>query len=170
MDNYIGEIRIFSYNSRIPRGWVACDGSLLAIQTNAALFSILGVQFGGNGSTTFGLPDLRGRAPLGAAGSSYVQGAAGGTNATTLTQANLQPHSHPLVVTSTVGDKPAPTNNLIATPTDSDQSFTTTGQPLVQMATSAIGNTGSNLPVSNMQPYLGVVFCIATQGVYPPRG
>lgn len=167
MDPLLGELRIFAFGI-VPRGWASCNGAILNVSQNAALFSILGVQFGGNGSTTFALPDLRGRVPIHALLPSFGVGHAGGSNNTTFTLANLPAHSHQLVITPAAANLGTVAGNLLATTTDSE--FTVKGNnPLIQMAITAIGTTGNSAPVSNMQPYLGLSICIAVQGNYPSR-
>jgi len=167
MEPFLGELRIFSFGV-IPRGWAACDGTLIPVQQNQALFSILGVAYGGDGKTNFALPDLRGRVPMHANGTSYIQGKAGGANASTLTLANMPAHNHQVMVAPVAATQPAAGSNILATTTDNE--YAARGNnALVAMATPAIGMTGSNLPVTNMQPYLGLSICIATQGLYPTR-
>lgn len=166
MDPILGELRIFGFGI-VPRGWAACNGAIMNIQQNAALFSLLGVQYGGNGTTTFALPDLRGRVPM-HFGPGFIQGQAGGTTTNTITMANLPAHTHNLAVIPTTANKPAAASNILATTTDNE--YAAKGNnALVPMAGPAIGLTGSGLPVNNMQPYLGVSICIALQGIYPSR-
>jgi len=163
MEPYIAEIRIFAFN-QIPRGWAPCNGSLLAINQNAALFSLIGTQFGGNGTTNFALPDLRGRVPMGA-GPSNMQGAPGGTTTTTLNIGNLPMHNHLMQASTTAASQLSPEANYFAASADNEYA---TG-PMAPMAAGMLSNTGGNVPVSNVQPYLATTFAIAIQGIFPSR-
>lgn len=166
MENYLGEIRIFTTFQAIPRGWALCDGTLLPVQQNAALFSLLGVQFGGNGTTNFALPDLRGRVPVSTRyNTPYVQGAASGSNTTTLNLANLPAHNHQLQGSATAANSLVATNNYLAAAVDNEYATGTT----VTMAPTMLSITGGSSPVTNVQPYLGLIFAIAMVGVYPSR-
>lgn len=166
MDNYIGEIRIFTSTQAIPNGWALCDGTLLPVQQNSALFSLLGVQFGGNGNTTFALPDLRGRAPVSTRfNTPYIQGAAGGSASTTLNMTNLPAHTHPLQGSSAAANALVPTNNYLAAAADNEYATGTT----VTMAPTMVSITGGSTPITNVQPYLGLIFAIAMVGIYPSR-
>jgi microcystin-dependent protein len=182
-DAYLGEISWFA-GTFAPIGWTFCSGQLLQIDQNTALFSLLGTTYGGDGRTTFGLPDLRGRVPIhpgnGPGLSDYRQGNVGGTEAVTLSTANLPSHSHSLVATSESGNKTAPDNTTyIGTPTLPLQGnpeaklFTTpVADPVVAptaLAPASIGNTGGGQPVTNIQPYATIQCIIATQGIYPSR-
>ena len=177
MDNYIGEIRIFGGNFA-PKGWALCDGSLLSISQNAALFSLLGTTYGGNGVNTFGLPDLRGRVPLGMGTGTglpaYVEGQTGGANTVTLTQANLPAHNHLIACsantadqTSPVGSIPAVANTAGRTPVTTP-SYTQTAST-GNMASNAVSTTGGNQPVNVQPPFIAMNYIIALQGVYPSR-
>jgi microcystin-dependent protein len=166
MEPYIGEIKIFSYGN-IPRGWAACYGQIMLISQNRQLFALLGTQYGGDGKTTYALPDLRGRVPLQFSGT-LKQGSIGGNNGVALTLANLPVHTHNVQITTAIANKPIPAGNLISQITDSN--FIPMGSnKTVATAVPAIGVTGVGEPVSNMQPYLGLAFCIALVGVYPER-
>lgn len=166
MDNYLGEIRIFTTFQSIPRGWALCDGTLLPVQQNAALFSLLGVQFGGNGTTNFALPDLRGRVPVSTRlNTPYVQGAASGSTTTTLNLTNLPAHTHQLKGSSTAANSLVATNNYLAAAADNEYATAAT----VTMAPAMISVTGGSSPVTNVQPYLGLIFAIAMVGLYPSR-
>ncbi len=149
-----------------PRGWAMCQGQLISISQNTALFSLLGTTYGGNGTTTFGLPDLQGRVPVGmgsGAGLTVVQGEESGSPTTTLSVSNLPAHNHALNAKTGVGNEPAPT----ATRSFYQRKVRTPVQ--TALATSAIGNTGSGSPFNNMQPFLGLNFCIALEGIFPSR-
>ncbi|WP_202020393.1 phage tail protein [Mucilaginibacter mali] len=171
MDPYIGELRIFPYGF-VPKGWAACDGTLLPINTNQALFALLGVQFGGNGSTTFALPDLRGRVPMHVS-QKYQQGKPGGAAGSTLVLANVPAHNHSLIANTSTADKPTPVGNMLATtPAAVPLYAPAPGQAsqLSAMAGPAISSTGASTPVNNIQPFTGLDVCIALVGIYPPRG
>lgn len=172
MDPFIGQINIFGFDFP-PRGWAACDGQLLSIAQNAALFSLLGTTYGGDGRVTFGLPNLQGRAPLhwgqGAGLSPYSLGEAGGVANVTLQAANVPAHSHGVVAASGAAGATTPTNNAWAagtgrTPPPQFQS----GAPNAQMLPT--GPAGGGQPHNNLQPYLTLNFCIALVGVFPARG
>lgn len=167
MDPYIGELRIFPYGF-VPKGWAACDGTILNIQGNQALFALLGTIYGGNGTTNFALPDLRGRVPM-HVNDTYLEGKPGGANGTALTLQSVPPHVHTLVATTSAADQAMPGGHLLSTVPAATPMYAPPAMPLSPMAVPAIGNTGSATPVSNMQPYLGLDICIALIGIYPPR-
>lgn len=156
---YIGQITLFAGNFA-PRGWAFCEGQLLSIAQNTALFSILGTTYGGDGRVTFALPDLRGRVPLhpgqGPGLSSYSLGEAAGTETVTLTEAEMPTHSHSMVISTT---QPGGTAKAIE--------GELTPNPIV--APNAVGNTGGSQPHPNMQPYLALNYIIALQGIFPSR-
>jgi microcystin-dependent protein len=176
---YIGEIVMFAGNFA-PRGWQLCNGQLLPIAQNQALFSILGVTYGGNGTTTFALPDLRGRVPVGAGNgpglSPVVEGELSGSASVTLQTNNLPAHTHPLMGSATAGSQSSPVGGVIAeintgsvkSPATTALGFVSTA-PTGAMAAASIGPTGSSVPVSVMQPFLGINFIIAIQGIFPSR-
>lgn len=163
MDPYLGEIRLFSFNN-IPRGWAACEGQTLAIQQNAALFSLLGTVYGGNGSTTFMLPDLRGRVPL-HFNSQFPLGTVAGETTHTLTTNEMPQHVHQVSASSVAATSPAITGTVWGQETNSFGPAAS----LVPMSAAAISAAGANQPHQNMQPYLTMSFCIAMQGIYPSR-
>lgn len=172
MDPFIGEVKLFA-GSFAPRGWAFCDGQLLSVSQNTALFSIIGTAFGGDGRTTFALPDLRGRVPLGprhgAGLSNYIEGQKGGTENVTLTTAQMPNHSHSLNANSNPGTTNVPTNHVLANTAAFDNEYTATS-PDTQMSTQAIGNTGGGQSHENRQPYLAINYIIAIMGTYPSRG
>lgn len=179
MDEYIGIVKLFAGNFA-PRGWAFCDGSLLSISQNTALFSIIGTTYGGNGQTTFALPDLRGRMAVGAGNgpglTSIVPGQLAGTNNVTLTTAQLPAHSHSQQFANTAATTNAPSGNVLAIPAGTLEDGTAVvvnayapSGSLTPCAPTAIGTTGNNQPVSIMPPYLGMNYIICTEGVYPPR-
>lgn len=162
---YIGEIRMTGYNFA-QRGWAFCDGQLLSISSNTALFSILGTIYGGDGRTTFGLPDLRGRVPFHAGqhlGSSYRLGQRGGEERHTLTVPEMPNHNHTASVSSNNGTSPIPTDNSIGVYNNTSGD----GSNLVNM-NNAMANSGGQ-PHENTQPSAVVSFQIALVGIFPSR-
>ncbi len=165
---YLGEIRNFAFNFP-PVGWAQCQGQLLSIAQNTALFSLLGTMYGGDGRTTFALPDLRGRVSVstgqGPGLSSYDQGEVGGAETVTLTSGQTAPHTHG-VAASSAGTSKNPANALPAF-TSGDASYGTTGD-LTMSPTMIQPNVGGQ-PHENRQPYLVTNWCIAVQGIFPSR-
>ena len=163
---FLGEIRIFPYNFA-PRGWALCNGQILSIAQNTALFSLLGTTYGGNGQTTFALPDLRGRVPnssgQGPGLSSYSLGQVGGTEAVTLTQQELPSHNHAVNSTNADATSSRPGGNFPAAGGGYNSA------PSNNMAPAMIANAGGNQPHNNVQPYLTLNYCIALEGIYPSR-
>jgi len=171
-DPLIGELMLFG-GSFCPRGWAPAAGQLVAINTNTALFSIFGTMYGGDGRTTFGLPDLRGRAPIstgqGPGLANFRQGQkAGGT--VSLTVANLPAHSHTLEANNQAANKGGPGGNYFSGSGQTGvNSIYTTVDPNRTMGSKTIGNTGSNAPISVMGPSLAIQWCVALEGIYPSR-
>jgi microcystin-dependent protein len=180
MEPFLGEIRLFPWGFT-PSGWLPCDGRQMLLQQNAALYSLLGIQYGGDGKTTFNLPDLRGRVPmhkgLGRDNMMYTQGQAGGSETVTLTAANLPQHTHVVLSDATGNATTAavlPTANVPAVPVNAKVStlpnlYAPVGSPTQPLDASAVQATGGNAPHENRQPYLVLNYCIAVQGLYPPR-
>jgi microcystin-dependent protein len=174
-DNYLGEIRLFSFDYA-PQGWHLCDGSLLNVQQNMALFSLLGNTYGGDGKTTFALPDLRGRTAIdmgqkNAELAYHKLGEAKGQEEVTLATQEMPKHNHLMLVDSSAGNKAIATN-IPAIPTKDNVQvnlYNTGNTAVVPLHTATVGVTGGNGMHNNMQPFLTVNFCIATQGIYPPR-
>ncbi len=171
-DPYIGEIRLFGFNFA-PRGWAQCNGQLLAIAQNTALFSILGVTYGGDGRTTFALPNLQGQAALGAGQgpglSQRTPGESDGQSTVTLINSEMPQHTHLASASTNLGDQAGPANNLWATGAGGrGQNFYASGADVV-MSNQAIGPAGANQPHNNMPPYLALNFCICLAGAYPSR-
>ena len=171
---FVGEIQMFA-GTFAPKGWALCDGQLLPISQNTALFSLLGTTYGGNGQTNFALPDLRGRAPLqpgAAAGlSPYDLGQAGGDETVTLVTSQIPGHSHSLNGKATAATTGAPAGDLLAK-TDVNAATALIYRPSgtsAQLNPQAIAPTGGTQPHNNMQPYLTVNFVIALQGIFPSR-
>lgn len=171
MDPFVGEIRMFAGNFA-PTGWAFCNGQLLPISQNTALFSLLGTNYGGDGRTTFGLPDLRDRSPMHqGAGPGLTPrnvGEAGGSSSVTLTTAQMPSHGHS-VQSAAAPDagQPGPISMLARTSDNSSVYHTATN--LKTMSAASVQSNGSGWPHNNRQPYLGVSFIIALQGIYPPR-
>ncbi len=168
-DPFLGEIRMFAGNFA-PRDWALCAGQLLPIAQNTALFSILGTTYGGDGRTTFGVPDLRGRVPVGEGqgpGLADVRlGERGGSEDVTLAANQMPSHTHPLKGSSAMGNAADATGGVSAV--NSEQSYSTTA-PDIQFNSLAVGAAGGTTPVDLHQPYLSINFIIALQGVFPPR-
>jgi microcystin-dependent protein len=158
---FLSEIRMMSFNFA-PRGWAMCNGQLLPINQNQALFALLGTTFGGNGQTNFALPDLRGRVPI-HVGAGHTLGEMAGEEAHTLTSAELAPHIHVMNGVSTNADVVSPTDNLVA---QSSQLYGPAAQ-LTPLDPSTNGSTGGSQAHPNLQPFVTLTFCIALQGIFP---
>jgi microcystin-dependent protein len=172
MEPFIGQIIMFAGNFA-PQGWAFCDGQLLSIAQNTALFSILGTTYGGNGQTTFGLPDLRGRVPIhpgqGPGLSSYALGQQAGTETVTLTVQQIPQHTHAF----TPGCSTDPPNsnspsNAVPAPPEGIQAYNTEANASMRPGNSS--SVGGSQPHDNLQPYNCVNFIIALQGIFPSRG
>lgn len=170
-DPFVAEIRIFPFNFA-PKGWAWCDGQLLPLSQNTALFSLLGTTYGGDGKSNFALPDLQGSAPMhagqGPGLTDRFLGEAGGSDQVTLLASEMPLHGHAARAAADPGDvqNPAATRSLAR----SAPGFAwAPGSPNTSLAAEAIGIAGSNLPHNNLQPYLTLYFNIALQGVFPPR-
>lgn len=158
---FLGEVKMISWNFP-PKGWAFCNGQLLPINQNQALFSLFGTTYGGNGQTTFGLPNLQGRAPL-HFGDGFIQGQAGGETAHTLIQSEMPAHSH-LVNASTAAATVGVTTNNFWSATGA---YAATANNT--MSPSAITPNGGGQPHANMQPYLVINFIVALVGIFPSR-
>lgn len=171
MEGYIGVIQWFAGNFA-PKSWAFCQGQIISISSNTALFSVLGTTYGGNGTTNFALPDFQGRVAVGAGSgpglSPYALGQKAGSERTTITVDNLPPHTHSLNGNSTAGKFGAPAGNVFANTGNFDKEYTTPGT-MVTMAPQAIAPNGGNQPFDNRQPYLGMNFIICQYGVFPSR-
>jgi microcystin-dependent protein len=166
---FIGEIMLVPYNFA-PRGWAFCQGQILAIAQNTALFSLLGTTYGGNGQTTFALPDLRGRCAIssgqGPGLSSYTLGEVTGVEAVTLQSTQLPPHSHTVNALDDDAGTSIPTNSV---PANIAAKGYANKAPNTTMSPNMITGGGGNQPHNNIQPLLVLNYCIALQGLFPPR-
>lgn len=160
---FLGEIRILSCNFA-PKGWATCNGQFLPINQNQPLFSLLGTTYGGNGQTTFALPNLQGAVPM-HMGSGFTLGQAGGETAHTLTQSEMPQHLHVLQAAGVDGTMPAPTGNLLAQFSGGYRN----ASALVPLLAGSVTNTGGSQAHENMTPYLTLNFCIALQGLFPSQ-
>jgi len=163
---FLGEIRIMSFNWA-PQGWAMCNGQFLPINQNQALFSLLGTNFGGDGRTTFQLPDFRARVPMHTSNNFFTVGQRGGENFHTVSIAELPTHTHVLNATSDTATQPIPANTLLLG-TSSADAFGAAAS-LVAMAPTSVTNVGGSQPHENRQPYIAATFCIALQGVFPTQ-
>ena len=170
-DPFIGEIKVFGGNFA-PRGWALCDGQLLPISQFTAVFSLLGTMYGGDGRTTFGLPDLRGRVPVhqgqGPGLGNYVQGQRGGSTTTTLTAAQLPSHGHAARAATAPGSTHPPAGGTALARSAGGNAWSS-GAPDTQLAADALTPTGGGQAHNNLQPYLALYFIIALEGLFPSR-
>jgi microcystin-dependent protein len=160
---YVGEIRIFAGNFA-PAGWMFCEGQLLPISENETLFQLIGTTYGGDGESTFALPDLRGRVPI-HQGNGFTLAETGGAEEITLTVNQIPAHSHPLLASGNVGDQNDPTNNL--TSNSNGALIYIEDVPTVNMNPADISSVGGSQPHTNFQPYLCVDFIISLFGIFP---
>lgn len=171
-DPFVAEVRIVGFNFA-PRGWAMCNGQLMPISQNTALFSLLGTTYGGDGRSTFALPDFQGNIGVhpgqGNGLSYYDLGEIGGSDVVTLLQTEMPNHTHNLMSVPDPGDTNIVTSNAIGRSSGASV-YSNAAAPLVTMNPMTLGVTGSSLPHNNMQPYLTLNFIIAMQGIFPPRG
>src|SRR5580704_9439017 len=168
---FIGEIRLFAGNFA-PLNWAFCDGQLMSISDNAALFNLIGTTYGGDGLTTFALPDLRSRVPVhqgSFAGVTYVVGQVGGVENVTLTTQEIPAHSHLIVATSNAATLKRPVQNTFYAASSSGNNFYEAGTTLTALANNTVSSAGTGQPHSNIQPYLTLNWCISLFGVYPSQ-
>ena len=164
---FLAELRIFSFDFA-PKGWAQCNGQLLPINQNQALFSLLGTQFGGNGQTTFALPNLQDKVPMHVGGSFQPNpGQTGGEAAHTLTVSEMPTHMHFLQGTNTVADQAVPTGNVFGT--TSANTYNKATQSPTTLAPTTVGNVGGSQPHENRSPYIALNVCIALQGIFPSQ-
>lgn len=170
MDPFVGEIQIFAGNFA-PRGWAFCNGQLLPISQNTALFSLLGTNYGGDGRSTFALPNLQGVVPIqwgqGAGLSDYVIGETGGQDTVTLLTSEIPSHTHQLKGTTDTGNTNSPSGNVLGENAGGVNNYSDSTNSSMNALTA--NTAGSSLPHNNMQPYLTLNYIIALQGVFPPR-
>jgi microcystin-dependent protein len=170
-DPFVAEIRIFPFNFA-PKGWAWCDGQILPLSQNTALFSLLGTTYGGNGKTTFALPDMQGNAPMhpgqGPGLSLHDLGETGGSQTVSLLESEIPAHNHSLNAANFPANSKTPAGNSIARGS-ANTYLPPAGLPIVNMSDQALAPAGGDQPHNNMMPYLTFYFNIALQGVYPPR-
>lgn len=165
MEPFIGEIRMFTGNYA-PRGWAFCDGQLLSIHGNEVLYSLLGTRYGGDGNTTFALPDLRGRVPMHES-STYPSGTAGGDEKVALTQDQLPAHTHAANTATAVSGQPTPANQYWAS--GGGSVYSADRSALVKMSAAAVAPVGVGQSHANMMPFLTISYIICLSGIYPTR-
>jgi microcystin-dependent protein len=173
MDPFVAEIRIFPFNFA-PKGWAFCDGQILPLSQNTALFSLLGTTYGGDGKSNFALPNMQGNAPMhpgqGPGLSLHDLGETGGSDTVSLLESEIPSHSHTVQAFAALGTRLIPTGNSIARETGATTYVpAASANPTVNMASNTITPAGGDQPHNNLQPYLTLNFCIALQGVFPPR-
>ena len=170
VEPFVGEIRYVAFNFA-PQGWAQCNGQLLTISDNEALFSLLGTTYGGDGKTTFALPNMQGRVPIhqgnGAGLSDRIMGEIGGQETVALTTAQMPAHRHQIFASSGTASTKAPSGNVLAN--SSTAAIYSSAAPDVKLANKTVGVAGQTQPHENMQPFLTVNCIIALQGVYPSR-
>lgn len=180
MENYIGEIRLFA-GTFAPVGWQICDGSILSIAENDVLFTLLGTTYGGDGQSTFGIPDLRGRVPVSqgrsTSGTTYVLGQKAGTESVTLTTAQMPAHQHTFTVANTPATQISPNNAYLANPTDPTTNNKTVTfylpdsveETIQGLLPDSLTPAGGSQPHENRMPYTAVNYIIATSGIWPSQ-
>jgi len=175
-DPFVAEIRIFGFNFA-PTGWAFCNGQLLPLSQNTALFSLLGTTYGGNGKSNFALPNLQGSAPMhpgqGPGLSLHDLGEQSGTESVTLLQSEMPAHIHTISASTAAADEEGsknPAGGIPGAQQGSNQLYTALSSNVVATAPQALAPAGGDQPHNNMMPYLTLNFCIALQGVFPPRG
>ena len=170
-DQFVAEIRIFPFNFA-PRGWAFCNGQIMPISQNTALFSLLGTTYGGDGKSNFALPNMQGNAPMhpgqGPGLSLHDLGETGGSETVTLLASEMPLHSHSMMASLQPGEDPTAAGEVLARSVGANL-YQASTSGLVPLSVSALAPNGGNLPHNNMQPYLTLNFCIALQGIFPPR-
>jgi microcystin-dependent protein len=166
---FVGEIRMVGFNFA-PVGWAVCDGETVPISENETLYNLIGTTYGGDGQSTFQLPNLLGRIPVGqgtGGSGTYIIGELAGTETVTLTVPEIPSHTHALRAQTAAGTQPSPSGGVWA---NSSLEQYSTGAPTAQMAATSLQNAGGNLPHDNMPPFLAINFIIALYGIYPSQG
>lgn len=167
---FVAEIRIFPFNFA-PKGWAWCDGQIMPLSQNTALFSLLGTTYGGDGKSNFALPDLQGRAPMhpgqGPGLSLHDLGETGGSDSVSLLESEIPSHNHSVNASARAGADQSPVNSKLAA--GNGIGTMAPPGPLVALNDNALAPAGGDQPHNNLQPYLTFYFCIALQGVFPPR-
>jgi microcystin-dependent protein len=173
-DPFVAEIRIFPFFFA-PKGWAFCDGQLLPISQNTALFSLLGTTYGGDGKSTFALPDMQGNVAVHTGGaqpgpglSFYDLGQTGGSETVSLLESEIPAHTHTMMAATTAANSKSPAGNVLSR-ASGNVYMPPAGNPLVSMSDQALAPAGGDQPHNNMQPYLTLNYCLAMQGVFPPR-
>jgi microcystin-dependent protein len=176
MSPFVGQLLLVGFNFP-PFQWAFCQGQLMSLSQNTALFSLLGTQYGGDGRSTFGLPDMQGRLAIGAGQgpglTDYAMGEKGGTESVTVLQTEMAQHNHTVMGYAQFADQPSPTNQALSEAVNSAGSpvgVYATGIPGALMANTAITPAGNSLPHTNLMPYQALNWIIALNGVYPARG
>ncbi|MND69550.1 Phage Tail Collar Domain protein [compost metagenome] len=168
---YVGEIRMFGF-SRMPIGWLACNGSLVSIAENEVLYTLLGTVYGGDGVNTFGLPDLRGQVPIhqgtGPGLTSKALGQRGGSENVTLLQSNLPPHTHAFTATSAAATTDTPGQTTLHAAQGADTAYMA-ASPNIGLGPASIANSGNGFSHNNIMPTLAVSYCIAASGIFPSQ-
>ncbi len=162
---YVGEIRMFAGNFA-PAGWMFCEGQLLPISENETLFQLIGTTYGGDGESTFALPDLRGRVPI-HQGNSFILAETGGVETVTLTVQQIPAHSHPMLASTTTATTADPTGNVLAVAPLATTFAYGSDNPLTALSPATVGAVGGSQPHDNFQPYLCVNFIISLFGIFP---
>jgi microcystin-dependent protein len=173
MDPFVAEIRIFPFNFA-PKGWAFCDGQLMPLSQNTALFSLLGTTYGGDGKSTFALPNMQGNAPMhpgqGPGLSLHDLGEMGGSEVVSLLESEIPSHSHGVLGSNATGNRTNPVGNALGRASGGNTYIPGSPAPaLAAMSDQSLAPAGGDQPHNNMQPYLTLNFCLALQGVYPPR-
>jgi microcystin-dependent protein len=172
MDPFVAEIRIFPFNFA-PKGWAFCDGQILPLSQNTALFSLLGTTYGGDGKSNFALPNMQGNVPMhpgqGPGLSLHDLGETGGSDTVSLLESEIPSHSHALRCASDDADLKAPTSSRVFARSNPGFMYQSSTAGIQSMSDNALAPAGGDQPHNNLQPYLTLNFCIALQGVYPPR-
>jgi microcystin-dependent protein len=161
---YVGEIRMFAGNFA-PAGWALCDGQVLPITGNETLFNLIGTTYGGDGQSTFAMPDLRGRVPI-HQGGGFVLAETGGVETVTLTNSTIPAHNHPLIASLDIGTLVTPKNNVLA---QAATKLYRSGNPSVTLNPQSVSSTGGSQPHENRQPYLCINFIISLFGIFPSQ-